>query len=418
MTTRWIVLALLVGCHRGHDDAGATKVSPASAVSDAAPAAPSILPKLPRSPDGELELRELDKTIAFYRDHPPMVGQLVATIRERITIFGRVEDYLEVLAITDAWTKRTPDDPAAWQARIDALAAVHRFADARALVDHLAPDARAAALALLAEATGDTAAGLAQRGALAQAWPTVDHVAAYGAALAAAGRTDDALAEMKRAATLVHDNAPTLFSWYLFQYGRVYELADQPAAARTFYVASRERLDTLEAAVHLAQTTLATGDPTAAGTIAREALTTVAGPRPYPDLLALAGRTDDARAGWERYVAALPEAFADHAARFYLTTTPPTPADRARALALARANLANRDTADARALVVEAALAATPTPDTALACTTATPLAAPTARRAHRFLAWKAFSSCADRAGEAARVAASLGIAAPAAPTP
>ena len=48
-----------------------------------------------------------------------------------------------------------------------------------------------------------------------------------------------------------------------------------------------------------------------------------------------------------------PEAFSDHAARFYLDVGK----TRARALELARANLANRDTPEARALVVEAALA-------------------------------------------------------------
>ena len=97
---------------------------------------------------------------------------------------------------------------------------------------------------------------------------------------------------------------------------------------------------------------------------------------------------------------ALPEAFADHAARFYLAAG----ADPARALELARANLANRTTAEARALVVEAALAAN---QPATACEVAAALASGT--RAQQFLAWRAFGAC-GRAAEAAALARRLGI--------
>jgi hypothetical protein len=114
----------------------------------------------------------------------------------------------------------------------------------------------------------------------------------------------------------------------------------------------------------------------------------------------------DARAGWERYLAAYPAAFGDHAARFYLGVG----GDPARALALAEANLANRDTAEAAALVVDAALAAG---DAARACEVAAHLIARgPARRRERFSAWKAFATC-GRTADADRLARELGIAAP-----
>jgi hypothetical protein len=120
----------------------------------------------------------------------------------------------------------------------------------------------------------------------------------------------------------------------------------------------------------------------------------------HPELLALAGEIDEARRAWERYVAALPRAFAEHAARFYLGAGK----DPARALALARLDLANRPTAGARALVVESAIAAG---DPETACRLAPPLAAGT--EAQQFMAWRAYSAC-HRADEAAALAARLGI--------
>lgn len=110
----------------------------------------------------------------------------------------------------------------------------------------------------------------------------------------------------------------------------------------------------------------------------------------------------EARAGWERYLKALPLAFSDHAARYYVAAGK----DPARALVLAKQNLANRDTHEARALVVEAALAAN---DPKTACDAAAPLAGADALRPERFAAWKALSAC-GRKAEADRLARDLGI--------
>lgn len=411
---RWFVLlALLAACHRhesqDHDNAGSATVGSASVVSGSATDSP--LPKLPISEDGGAEVAAIEIGLAHHRDKPGDVMTTLGLLGEREAAHGQLEDYQAALATAIAWTERDPKSEPAWTARINALSTVHRFAEARALaLAHLsAGDSRDGILALLGEATGDVAGGLAYRAKLAAAWPKQDNVAAYGAALAAAGKLDEALVQMKRASTDVRNNAPAALAWLLWQYGRVYELRGELATARTFYEASRARMPTLEPTLHLIQVLRATGDTTGADALAKAALAAAPGD-PNPDLLAAAGRVDAARAAWERYVAALPEAFADHAARFYLATAPASPADARRALDLARANLANRDTDEAHALVVEAALAAS---DPTTACAAAPKLADdPYALRAHRFLAWKAFSACHD-AARAAQLARALGIALP-----
>ncbi|MEO6774756.1 MAG: hypothetical protein ABI467_17405, partial [Kofleriaceae bacterium] len=158
----------------------------------------------------------------------------------------------------------------------------------------------------------------------------------------------------------------------------------------------------VEANAHLAQTMMLTGDTAGAKQVVSAALQTDR----HPALLDLAaqlglGSVEAARAGWERYLAALPKAFSDHAARFYLGAGK----DPKRALELAQANLANRDVPEARELVVRAALA---TGDTTTACQVAAPLA-DAALRADRFTAWQAFSRC-GRTADADRLAKALGI--------
>jgi len=297
-------------------------------------------------------------------------------------------------------------------ARVRVLSRVHRFADARRALARLKlrahdPDEWTDLETTLDEATGALDRSAPVRAHAAKVWPNPTNLTLYAASLALAGHFDEALATMARAAAAIHDNATELVAWLVFQWGRIYEQKGEPAAAREFFAVAHARLPRyLEATSHLARAMIATGDRDGARRVVDSALAA----DDHPELLALGaalGRTAlaaRARAEWERYVAALPEAFADHAARFYLDVGN----DPARALALAKLNLANRDTHEARALVVEAALAAG---DTATACTTADKLVDPAALRAQRFIAWRAFSTC-GRKAEAERLARELGIAA------
>jgi tetratricopeptide (TPR) repeat protein len=249
--------------------------------------------------------------------------------------------------------------------------------------------------ATLDELAGELAKSAPYRERRAKQMPTAITLTQWATSLAATGHVDEAIELVPRAAAELRDPSPITIAWLYFQWGRLYEQKGALATAREYYEYAHARMPaSLEPIVHLAQTMIATGvDPR---TTVNDAVTA----NPHPDLLALAGRADDARAGWERYVAALPEAFSDHAARFFLGAGKAP----ARALALANTNFANRDTHEARALVAEAALAAA---DSKAACAVVEPLT--TSLRAHQFVAWKALSAC-GRGEDAARVARALGI--------
>jgi tetratricopeptide (TPR) repeat protein len=288
------------------------------------------------------------------------------------------------------------------------LARIHRLDEARAAarrVRQLArePDDWEELAATSDDAAGDHARAAADRERAARQWPAPVRLTARATSQARLGRVDEALAVMPRAAAAIRQPPAAQVAWILLQWARLYEQRGEPAAARQLLEAAHARMPgPVEVTVHLAEAIRATGGDPAALALAALAADPHADPRPapHPDLLALAGRIDDARAAWERHVAALPEAFADHAARFYLGAG----ADPRRALALARQGLAHRPSEEARALTVEAALRAG---EPALACALALPLAA--GSRPQQFLAWRAFTACEDR--DAARdLAARLGL--------
>lgn len=394
----WILLAavLVLGC-RGEqkskikDDAAPTRA--ASSV--------SAIPKVPASPPGDDDLHSLDVDLAR-RATGPADGQLVNLLLARAALTQQLEDYVAALARSEEWLEKFPTAPAALEVRALALSRVHRFADAKAVIGKLAPldaDKARELTAVIDEATGHPERATPLREEAARILVRPETLTTLAANLALRGRLPDAIALVPKAAAAVHDNSAVTLSWLFFQWGRLYEQSGQLAQARDLFAEAHRRMPGyLEATVHLAQTMTATGqDPKA---LVAEALARTR----HPELLALAGKTAEARDGWERYVTALPEAFADHAARFYLGAG----ADPTRALALAQQNLANRDTAEARSLAAEAALAAG---DAARACQLVEPLLDPArgALRAQLFITWRALSACGRRI-DADRIAATLGI--------
>ncbi|MEJ7599331.1 MAG: hypothetical protein WKG01_15600 [Kofleriaceae bacterium] len=354
------------------------------------------MPKLPRSRDGRVEARELDGEIA--RGRTP--AELIAPLLARAALRGGVDDLIRALALSERWIADAPDDRGAWQARVAALSRVHRFAAARealARVRTLAGDPAdwQELAAVLDEATGEHVRVAGYRADQARLYPSPRTLTHHAANLALAGELDQAIAIVPRAAAIIRDNPASLVSWLLVQWGRLYSAKGEHAAARRFYAEAHARQPlSIEAVTLLAASIHATGGD------ARSVLAAALADQPaHPELLALAGKRAEATQAWELHVKLLPEAYADHAARFFLADGAP-----ARALTLARANAANRDTAEARALVLEAALAAD---QPAVACEIAPSLA--TGVRGHQFLAWRAFGAC-GRTADAAALAARLGI--------
>jgi tetratricopeptide (TPR) repeat protein len=360
---------------------------------------------MPLTDDGRALLRGLDATIAATNDKP---RENIPYLLMRASLRGRLTDYVKALELSEAFAAANPTDEDALKLRLQALSAVHRFGDARAVVKQLATLVDRSFLPGLEvgidQATGNVEAALTKRAQLAKEAPSPQTLTQYATVLAEAGRFDEALALQPKATSAVRTNTPDFVSWLLFQWGRIYEQKGDLSIAREFYEEAYKRLPSLESAEHLVAVLVATGDPSRA----KQILSRAVEENYHPTLRALAVKLGitkesaaDVAAEWERYVAALPEAFADHAARFYLDVG----ANPKRALALARINLANRPTLDARALVVEAALAAG---DPAAACAEVEPLVT-AATRAHRFMAWKALSAC-GRKEEAQRLGAALGI--------
>lgn len=361
---------------------------------------PADLPALPTTPDGDVELRSLDARLARATDP----GEAITLHLERAAIGNRLADWQAALARSEAWIGEAPQLPRAWAMRVRALAAVHRFAAARAALTTLRtldgdPGEADALAADLDEATGDHLRAAAYREQRAAAHPTAQHLVAWAHNLALADRTDEALAILPRAVAALRGPSARLAAWVMFQWGRLHELRGEHALARRCFELAHARFPgSLATVVHLVETMRATGAPASSTMPLVDAALERFGP--MPELLALAGRSDEARQAWEPYLAAFPEAFADHAARFFLAAG----RDPARALGLARKDLEARSTAAARALVVEAALAAD---DPAAACAVVGPLEA--GSRAHRFLAWRARSACGD-VDRARALATALGI--------
>ncbi len=342
----------------------------------------------------------IDRQVVQLRADPPNRVSFINILLGRAGITQVLEDFVEAVAVSDTAIQATPEDPAAWKGRVQALSRVHRFADAREALAHLKqldPSGSWRELAAtIDEATGHPERAAPVREETANILVRPDTLTQLAANLALRGKLDEALALIPKAAAAARDNSPVLFAWLDFQWGRLYEQAGQMSRARDLFADAHRRLPSyLEAIVHLAGAMSATGqDP-------RALITAALADNPHPELLGLAGKTAEAKIAWERYVTALPEAFSDHAARFYLAGG----ADPARALELAQHNLDNRNTPEARSLVVEAALAAN---DPVRACSVVDPLiTAPL--RAQQFLAWRALSSC-GRTADAARLATSLGI--------
>lgn len=392
-----VVVALVAACHGekpapSHDRAGSA-AGPASAV-----------PKLPYSDDGRAWMRGLDDEIRRAESDDL---KLVALLLERAAIRGMLEDYTRALGRAREAVEKRPTDMAATATLGRAQLAVHAFDDVRATLvklTKLGDNKSVEELQLgLDQGIGNLEPVLAARKARVDMFPDAVSVTLYAATLAEAGRPAEGVALISTAVKTLRNNTPPYVAWLLFQWGLLHEQTGATAIARDFYAEAHRRLPAhIEATVHLAEALIATGDRKGAAAL----VATVADN--HPALLAVAATLSPdpnhvkaAADAWERYVVALPAAFADHAARFYLGAG----SNAARALVLARINRAARDTATARGLVIDAALAAG---DTAGACAEVGSLIS-TGPRRERFRAWRALSAC-GRTGDADRLARELGI--------
>jgi tetratricopeptide (TPR) repeat protein len=377
-----LVAALLLGC-RGRSNEGGEESfggpNAASSARDAAGAAgsarrpPEKVRRGPQTTSGAIAIANLSAQIAgveaSIKVDPAAAdrkAELVDLLLFRAEILGVIGDYERALGLAEELVKAAPEKAIAYLARAQARAALHLFDGAAADLDEAtrrgahASGTRGMRASILA-AVGRYDEALALRRAAREARPTLSTLGAEAAVLAAMGRIEEAARLFEEAPKKHRDVSPFPLAQLEFQEGLMWERAGERARARELFEAACERLPAYAHAV----SHLAAMEPYArAIELLRPVVERSDNPEYAAQLAELlrrrgeAGEADAllerAKARWGVVTEKFPEAFADHAARFWLGAG----GDRPKALELAKRNAALRKTEEALDLMLSAALAA------------------------------------------------------------
>jgi tetratricopeptide (TPR) repeat protein len=327
----------------------------------------------PLTTDGVLARSNLEAMIAA---HQGMVARepgwggarlsLVTVLEARASTYGRVEDLEVASAVAEDGVAQAPRSPEAWLARASARAGLHRFADARTDLDRALalgaePDAVMAQRASIALARGGYADALELARARAAREPGMATDSALGVTLAESGDPAMAAQAFARALAGYRDTSPFPVAFVEFRQGLLAERsADLDRAAERYGAVLRRLPGHAQAAVHLAGIEMVRGRLDAAEEALRTLLPDASDPEIPATRAALARRRGDlataareesaARARFHVLLERYPDAFADHAARFFLDREP------AEAVRWAVHNLDVRQTSEAYDLALTAAL--------------------------------------------------------------
>lgn len=300
---------------------------------------------------------------------------IIELTAQRGQITGQIADYERSLTLAEDLVRDDPQSGLAHLTRSHIYSIFHRFDDATRDLDaaeELGLHGRPvdAARASIFQARGEYPAAIALRERLAARRQDFGDLAALALAYAESGDPDRAEPLFTEAPKHYRDVSPFPIAWLDFERGHLLMVRGELRNAREFFENAAKRLPQYKTAqAHLAQTELALGnarhaveilrplvessdDPVYAGTLA-EALFAF----PASDTAARSEGEEWKQRAAHRYEDLLsqhPEAFADHAAEFWLAAG----ADPKRALDAARMNLKVRQTARAYELVLQAALQA------------------------------------------------------------
>ena len=387
---------------------------------------------LPRTTDPVTSLSGLDKRITRtekrLRDHPELshiYPELIAMITTRASVLGDPDDHGRAVELAEAYVAASPKGSRSHITRARVRASLHRFDDASsdlALAVELGahPSEIEDQLLTIAFARGQLDDAARRASALVEKAPSAGNLVLLATILDAIGKRQEAEEKFRAGLAALRSVSPLELSWLLFQWGRIYEKSGELARARYLYEIAHARLPRYSAAAsHLASILNASGDRERARTMLNALVADSSNPE-YLGLLTgierelgndeladqLASR---ATAGFDALLSRFPTAFADHAARYFLGPgNNPT-----RAFALAKQDLAIRQTSESYALAIEAGLAAKASEE---ACDLAQPVATlPHASKSVLFQAWRAFGAC-ERSEARDQLAARLGIEAPSRP--
>ena len=383
------------GAGNGESGASGTMSVTASASAPAAsimsPAAvPSSVGRWPRTTSGEIALANLDATVraaaAKVAHHPEDAlasRQFVELLVTRGQFRGSIADYERAAEVADALVRTHPESADAHLARAQTLGTFHLFEaslqEAQAAADAKAP-ARAVALM---RATDFVAEGRFDEAQALGLWNDTTYLDSTDLATAAVlagerGQPAESEALFEKARAAFRDVSPFPVSWIAFQHGWLRERQGDRARAKDYFVQAHAVLPAFaHAAVHLA----AMVPPDEARAVLEPLLGRTDDPEvdaAYGDALRRLGRADEAKTYVERarvrygaLMAEYPQAFADHAAAFFLGIGQ----DPQRAFTYAALNASNRRTEAALDLAITAALAAGRHDEACAAAANAEPLA-------------------------------------------
>jgi tetratricopeptide (TPR) repeat protein len=351
---------------------------PSGAVSSPTPP-PAVQPSAPaerKTTDGHIAVNNLNAQVGAAErllggpQNDFALASLIPLLATRAQFLGLVEDYDVAAARADALVRTRPKDGGAFLARAAVRSSLHLFVPAIADLDEAqklgVPAVKVdPARAITLHAMGRTKDALVLQQALAQRDPSMGNLGSLAVMLGDQGKQEEADALFARAPASYRDVSPFPVAWLEFQRGLMWERAGQTTKARGFYESAVTRLPAYATAqAHLAGLQAAQGDREGAIGRLREVVKSSTDPEFVGQLgsvLQEMGRTEAAAAlkaqaqtQFEELLNKHPEAFSDHAARFYLGLG----ADPQRALKLARLNLDNRTTPDAFDLALTAALEA------------------------------------------------------------
>jgi tetratricopeptide (TPR) repeat protein len=329
--------------------------------------------------DGSIALRNLSAQIDVLEQEVRLGRATISTraglvelIALRGLIVGRIADYFRAEEIAEQLVRDAPADARAFIARSRTRASFHRFDDALADVD------RAARLSLDAEmANGERAAILQAVGRYDEALvlreeavarrANFENVASLVGLHAERSELEAAEQRYAQALSLYRGVSPFPLALLDFQLGVMWMNVGLLEDARSLFDAALRSVPAYAPARgHLAEVEAKLGEIDS--TVSR--LHSLVGSSDDPDyaaqlarILAEAGRDDESRhwrrvaaARFDELVANRPEAFADHAAEFWLAAG----GDPDKALRLAKLNAQVRNTPRARALLAQAVAASRP----------------------------------------------------------
>jgi tetratricopeptide (TPR) repeat protein len=294
---------------------------------------------------------------------------LVELISLRGLMVGRIADYEQAAEIAERLVRDVPGDARALLARARTRAGFHQFNDALADLDYaerISLDAETAnsERAAIFQALGRYDEALALREEAAKRWASFENLAAMVGLYAERGELDAAERQYTQSLDQYHGVSPFPLALLDFQMGRMWMDESRLDDAGKSFDAARHRVPAYaQAQGHLAEVEAQLGEIESAVA----SLHSLASSSDDPDyaaqlarILADMGRDGESR-HWrrlavERYDELLvrhPEAFADHAAEFWLAAG----ADPDKALQSAKMNLAVRNTPRARCLLAQAVAA-------------------------------------------------------------